>query len=199
MKRRPSTALVVYCHPDPDSFSAHLRDRTLAGLRAAGYEIDLIDLYGEGFEPTLRRDEWSAHRTTEISADVADHCRRLASADALVLVYPTWWSGQPAMLKGWFDRVWVDGVAYDLAPGARRITSRLRKIRSITVVTTHGSARYLNIIEGQSGRRFVGRQLRALCSWRMRVHWVALYDIDRATAADRTAFAADVERRLARL
>ena len=72
-----------------------------------------------------------------------------------MLVYPTWWSGQPAMLKGWIDRVWVAGVAWDLPPGANVLRARLRNVRRIVVVTTHGSSKLVNALEGEAGKRTV--------------------------------------------
>jgi putative NADPH-quinone reductase len=192
-------ALVVYCHPLPTSFTAAARDRALAGLRAGGYEVRLRDLYAEDFRPELTAWERLHHAApAEEKPDLATHADDLRWCDTLVLVYPTWFSAQPAMLKGWFDRVWVNGVAYDLPDGSNRIRGRLHNIRRIVVVTTHGSSKVVNALQGESGKRVVGRGLRLLCHRGARVRWLALYGIDRCTHDDRNRFLEKVERRLSR-
>ena len=126
---------------------------------------------------------------------VADHVARLTGATALVLVHPTWWSGQPAVMKGWLDRVLVLGAAYELVPGRDRVRGRLRQIRRLAVVTTHGSPRWVNVLQGEAGRLTALRQVRLLCHPRCRRQWVAMYGLDRAGAPQRAAFLDRVERR----
>jgi putative NADPH-quinone reductase len=190
-------ALVVFCHPLPGSFGGQCRDRVLAGLRAGGHEVRQRDLYAEGFRPEVSAWE-REHQFAPASdkPDIAEHAADLRWCDTLVLVYPTWFSAQPAMLKGWFDRVWVNGVAYDLPEGSNRIRGRLRNIRRIVVVTTHGSSKTINALQGESGKRVVTRGIRVLCHRFARVRWIALYGIDRCTDAERAAFLNKVEQRL---
>jgi putative NADPH-quinone reductase len=190
--------LVVHCHPVADSLGAAARDRVLAGLARGRHDARVIDLYAEGFQPVLSRTEWEAQREPLSSkpADVHRHAEALRWAQALVLVYPTWWGGQPAMLKGWIDRVWVEGVAYTLPPGADRIRPLLRNLRRLVVVTTHGSPKRVNVLQGEPGKRVVLRQLRALCRRRGRGRWIALYGVDQADEARRRAFLDRVEHRL---
>jgi putative NADPH-quinone reductase len=190
--------LVVHAHPRADSFAAAVRDRVLAGLHAGGHDIDLLDLYTEGFEPCLSADEWRAHQTGIVAKpdDVKAQAARLTRAQALVLVYPTWWGAQPAIMKGWLDRVWVDGVAYTLPVGAHRVRPLLRDVRRLAAVTTHGSPKWINAIEGEPGKRLVLRQMRSLCHPLVRTTWLALYGLDRSGDAERRAFLDKVERKL---
>jgi len=102
------------------------------------------------------------------------------------------------MLKGWIDRVWMHGVAWELAAGSARLRPLLRNVRSITVVTTHGSSKWVNALEGEVGKRTVTRVLRSMCSRRCRTRWIALYGIDRSTEAQRQRFLARITRRLGR-
>jgi putative NADPH-quinone reductase len=186
---------VVHCHPRTDSFIAAARDRALAGLAAAGHEVRMHDLYAEGFEPALSAWERTNHLAPpETKPAIAPYAENLQWCDALVLVYPTWWSGQPAMLKGWIDRVWVAGVAYDLPPGSNRIRPRLRNVRRLVAVTTHGSSKLVNALQGEGGKRVIGRSLRALCHPRARTKWISLYGIDRTDEAARAKFLERVER-----
>ena len=97
----------------------------------------------------------------------------------LVLVYPTWLSAQPAMLKGWIDRTWVSGVAYHLPEGSNRIRPLLVNIRHLVVVTTHGSSKFINSLQGEPGKRVAFRSIRLMCRHTVRTHWLALYRMDR--------------------
>ncbi|MEO1059692.1 MAG: NAD(P)H-dependent oxidoreductase, partial [Actinomycetota bacterium] len=114
--------------------------------------------------------------------------------DTLVIVYPTWWSAQPAILKGWFDRVWISGVAWELPPGANRIRPLLHNIRRIVVITAHGSGRLTNLVEGRVGKRTIGRGLRAMCHPLARTQWTACYDMDRNSNEDRERFLRRLDR-----
>ena len=190
-------ALIVHAHPDPGSFSAHLVGIATDALDAAGHEHRTIDLYSEEFTAAMSKDEWELHRhDRDLKPWTERHHELLQWADAIVWVYPTWWSGPPAILKGWVDRVWTNGVAYHhtdtgLVPGP------LKHIRRMYIVTTHGSSRLVNMIEGDVGKKMIRRTLRLLCGWRCRTRWLAMYDIDRSTQADRERFAASVATRLA--
>jgi NAD(P)H dehydrogenase (quinone) len=201
-RRRSQRVLVIYCHPLADSFVAEVHRRAQAGLSAGGHEVRTSDLYAEGFRPELSVGEHTHHLDppdrTPGTDDLTAHFDNLRWCDHLVLVYPTWWSGQPAMLKGWIDRVWAYGVAFDLPAGAARITPLLGNIRTITAITAHGSTKLTNIIEGESGKRVVTRSIRLLCSRRCTTRWIAFYGVDRSSQTARTAFLDRVERRMRR-
>ena len=185
--------LVIYCHPNPDSFVAAARDRVLAGLGAAGHEVRHTDLYADGFRPELSEDERRTHLEAGIAPELQRYADDLRWAEAIVLVYPTWWSGQPAMLKGWMDRVWGAGVAWELPEGASVVKPLLTDIRRIAIVTTHGSSKWVNALEGESGKRTVFRSIRAMCSRRVRTSWTAIYKLDRIDEAERVAWLDGVE------
>ena len=123
---------------------------------------------------------------------------RLQSCEMLVLVYPTWWGAQPAILKGWFDRVWANGVAYDVHEDGSAPTPRLANVTRVIAITTHGSSKLVNSLQGEAGKRFVKRSLRVAVSRRCRISWLALYGLDRAGASDRERFVRRVSERLAR-
>lgn len=194
----------MFCHPRRDSFCGAAYDRVLAGLAAGGHEVRTCDLHADGFEPVLSLDDRRAHLVDHridptLRPDIERYVADLLWCEALVLVYPTWWSGQPAMLKGWFDRVLVQGVAWELPEGANRLRPLLHGITRIVAVTTHGSAKHINALEGETGKRTVTRAIRVLCNWRCRTTWLACYGVDRMSAAERASYLDRVERRLARL
>ncbi len=189
---------VVVCHPRADSFTAAVAAtvRNAFGDR----EVRVSDLYADGFDPVMSAEERRTHQDPpDGKSAIAAYAENLRWCDALVFVHPTWWSGQPAMLKGWIDRVWVQGVAWTLPPGANRIRGELRNIRRIVTVTTHGSSKLINALEGEGGKRVASRALRVLCSPRARVTWLALYGVDRRGPSRRAAFLRRVDRRLRRL
>lgn len=191
--------LVVYCHPLEDSYVAAVRDRVLAGLASAGAEVRCTDLYGDGFDPTFSTLDHERHMQPGTDPSVTRYADDLRWCEMLVLVYPTWWAGQPAMLKGWIDRVWANGVAWTLPDGATRLRPRLRNIKRLVAVTTHGSPKYINAIEGEGGKRTIVRSLRLMCHPLARTTWLAFYGIDNASEERRHAFLDRVERRIARL
>jgi NAD(P)H dehydrogenase (quinone) len=192
-------ALVVYCHPLEASFVAASRDRVVSALTTAGAEVRLTDLYADGFDPAFSASERVNHLVSGTDPSIRSYADDLQWCDTLVLVYPTWWSGQPAMLKGWMDRVWVNGVAWTLPDGANRLQPGLRNVRRLVAVTTHGSSKFINMVEGESGKRTLTRSLRTMCHPLARTTWLALYGIDNASQQQRTEFLDRVERRLTRL
>jgi putative NADPH-quinone reductase len=199
MSRVLSRVLVVYCHPVAGSFVAAVRDRAIAGFEAGGGEVRVTDLYASGFDPAFSAAERRAHRQPGVDPALRSHADDLGWCDTLALVYPTWWSGQPAMLKGWFDRVLVNGVAWELPEGSSVLRPLLGNITSIVTVTTHGSSKLVNAVEGEGGKRTVSRSVRLMCGRRVRTHWIAMYGVDRSTVGQRAAFLDRVERRTTRI
>jgi putative NADPH-quinone reductase len=160
----------------------------------------MSDLYADEFEPALSREEWRDHLAPHHpSAKIVGYCDNLRWCNALVFIYPTWWSGQPAMLTGWLDRVLVRGVAWELPEGASRITGQLTNVNRLVAITSHGSSKWINLVEGETGRRVIGRSLRVLCHRFARTTWLAMYDIDRSSQGEREAFLDRVEQRMRRL
>ncbi|KQQ29458.1 NAD(P)H dehydrogenase [Methylobacterium sp. Leaf123] len=188
--------LLVHCHPRRDSFNASLRDIAAAALEEAGHTIERLDLYEEGFDPRLSAEERGAYYDEGAEQpDLASHVAALRRAEALVLVYPTWWFGPPAMLKGWFDRVWLPGVAFAVG-GAKVLQPRLTNIRRIAVVTTYGSPRWLLWLVGWPDWRLFRFGIRPLCAPRCRLNWIALTGMDGATAPMRARFVERVRTKL---
>ena len=189
--------LLIHCHPRAESFSAALRDTARQALETAGHQVECRDLYAEGFTPTLSDAEHRDYLDPASNPpDVADHVASLQRAEALLLVYPTWWYGLPAMLKGWFDRIWAPGIAFKLGDGA--IEPLLTNITRIGVVTTYGSPLWLLWVIGWPDKKLINRGLRRLCARGCRVEWLMLTRMDQRGAPERAAFLAKVKARLSR-
>jgi putative NADPH-quinone reductase len=179
--------LMIYAHPREDSLAAGLRDAAKAALESAGHAVELRDLYAERFDPVLSAEERGRyHDVPDNLRGIEDHVASLRRAEALVLVHPTWWYGMPAILKGWFDRVWAPGVAFHLGSGA--IEPALTNIRRIGVVTTYGSPTWLLWYIGRIDRKLFGRGMRRLCARDCKVDWVTLTRLDQRTRAECDAF-----------
>jgi NAD(P)H dehydrogenase (quinone) len=192
--------LVIYAHPSADSFAAALHQAVVAGLRHGGHEVDDCDLYAEGFDPVLSAAERLAYNTADPDlTGVAEHVVRLRAAEALVLCFPTWWYGMPAILKGYFDRVWAQSVAFRLPEGGGAILPALTNIRKFWVVTTYGSPWWLiRLVLRDPVRAVLLGGLARLCGSGVATRFLALYNIDAASRARTAAFLAKVERAFAR-
>lgn len=189
--------LVVYAHPVEESYAAALRDAVVAALRENAHDIDLCDLYAEGFDPVLSREERIGYRAVEVNrSSVAAHVERLERAEGVILVFPSWWYGMPAILKGYFDRVWLPGVAFEFGPQAiRPLLGRLRLFGAVT--TTGAPAWFTRLYMGNPSRKVLIRGLsRLLPARRVERFWLALYGMDQSTPEQRVRFIERVKRRL---
>ncbi|MDB5483206.1 MAG: dehydrogenase [Caulobacteraceae bacterium] len=187
---------VVFAHPSSASFAGAVRDRVVRALIARGHEVDELDLYAAGFDPVLTPGEWTAHVQGGANlAGIGPEVERLRKADALVLVFPTWWFGMPAILKGWFDRVWAPGVAFHLPPRGGPLRRGLTNIRSFAVVTTHGSPWWVIALGlGNPGKTVLMRGIAPLLAPGAAIRFLALYDMDRAGRPRLERFLEGVER-----
>ncbi len=194
--------LVVFCHPSSESFGAALFETACRTLRAAGHELRVHDLYREGFDPVLNQREWDDYllRTRTIIDRNPGHIEDLIWSEGLVVIYPTWFYGPPAMLKGWLERVWLPGVAFEVADARlRRPKGKLGNIRLFVGITTSGSPWWWLRIIRDPGRNLWTRGLRPLLSPKCRVIWRQLYDMNNTSERNRVGFLACVERTLQRI
>src|SRR4028118_1098159 len=110
--------LVLYAHPNPESYGAALHRTVVSALEGAGHEVDDCDLYAEGFDPVLTYEERVNYLDVPGNRrNVDPYVRRLEQAEGLILVYPVWNFGFPAILKGFLDRVFLPGVSFRLVDG----------------------------------------------------------------------------------
>jgi NAD(P)H dehydrogenase (quinone) len=192
--------LVVFAHPDPESFSSALCAAAVEGLRSAGHHVDVIDLYAEDFDPRMSFDERVAYETPTpiLSAQVVRYAELVRQAEGLVFVYPTWWWGLPAVLKGWLDRVMVPGVSFVLDPATNKVKPGLGHLREVIGISTYGSSRTAMRFFNDGGRRNILRCIRVLAPpMRCRSAWLGLYGVDRSTSASRAEFLSKVQTTMA--
>jgi NAD(P)H dehydrogenase (quinone) len=179
---------ILYANPVGASFGAALHSQVVATLRSRGHEIDDCDLYAESFDPVMSEQERiDYHDTKANTAHVSAYANRLLAAEALVLVYPVWNEGFPAILKGFFDRVFIPGVSFKIGPDGAASPS-LQNLKKIAAVCTYGADRLSTVLLGDPPRRVVKRLLRAMPGHSVRCDYLGLYDMNHTTPERRAAF-----------
>ena len=189
--------LVVVAHPLRDSLCHALAERAIGALRAAGHEVVVEDLCAD-FDPRLGAVERASYYAPQYeAAAVRGEVDRLLAAQGLVLCFPTWWFGFPAVLKGWFDRVWAPGVAYDHATDLGPIRPRLHRLRRTLAITTLGSPWWVDrLVLRRPVRRVLKTALLGTCAPRSAFDMLSLYGAERLSAAQVQRFNARIARAL---
>ena len=179
--------LVVFAHPLAESLSAALKAAVVGGLEEAGHTADVIDLYADEFDPSLSAAERASFVQPGYAPppDAAAYCDRLLAADGIVFIFPQWWFGMPAILKGFVDRVFVPGIAFDPDPKGGRLISRLDNIKTFDVVSTTGSPRWITELYMRNPvRRQISKGISSVCCRNARFQMLSLYNVDKATRAE---------------
>ncbi len=190
--------LVIYCHPVETSFHAAMHQEVLKNLRAAGHEVDDCDLYAEGFNPVMSREErLGYHDVPANRLPLQSHIDRLFWAEALVFCFPTWCFGLPAMLKGYFDRMFMPGVAFDISDPAN-VKPSLTHIKRISAVVTYGRPRWVAWYMGDPPRKIITRYMKRLTGQGARVDYHAHYHMNIATEPQLKRFMARVGQAMAK-
>lgn len=183
--------LVLYAHPVETSFNAGLHRTIVERLTAAGHSVDDCDLYAENFDPRLGQEERLAYHNEHMpDGEIAAYVDRLRRADALVLAYPVWNYGYPAILKGFFDRVFLPGVSFKMVDG--NSVPCLHNIRKVAAVTTYGGSRFRAFLMGDPPRKLVTRLLRSTVKPLAPISYLAHYSMNNSTVLSREDFMAKV-------
>jgi len=192
--------LVVVAHPLSDNLCHAMARSAVAVLTTAGHEVQIEDLYQSGFLPALTISERQSYYNPPFeSVAVQSQIDRLLSAEALVLVFPTWWFGFPAILKGWFDRVWAPGVAYDHATDLGSIKPRLHNLKRTLAVTSLGSPWWVDrLLLRQPVKRVLKTALLGTCAPSCRFEMLSLYKAERLTPLQVRLFCSRIERALSK-
>lgn len=172
-----TACLIVTAHPLGRSLTARIAATLEGQARAMGWQVTRRDLY-DGFDPVLTPKERAGYYTTPadtLAQDKAD----LAQAQVLILVFPTWWFGFPAILKGWFDRVWTPGLAFDHSPGFGPMLPRLDRLQAVLAVTTMGAPGWIDrLVLWQPVRRILRLAILKPCAPKARLTWRVLHSAE---------------------
>jgi putative NADPH-quinone reductase len=196
--------LVVHAHPVETSYNRALFATALEGLRESGHDVDPLDLHAENFEAVMSRKERLVYHDVpdNLTPAIASYVERLRAAEGLVFIYPVWNYGYPAILKGFFDRIFVPGVSFVLVGGKEkdkgRLVPNLRNIHKVAYVTTYGGDRLRTVLMGDPPRRLARRWGWAMFGTRMPPTYLALYDMNNATPERLEGFISRVHREMIR-
>jgi NAD(P)H dehydrogenase (quinone) len=177
--------LVVTAHPLQNSLCKALAHTATEALKAAGHEVVVEDLYPQAFSPALTAAERAGYYETPYDASaVQAQAQRLCEAEALVLCFPTWWFGFPAILKGWFDRVWAPGVAYDHASDLGAIKPRLPKLKRVLIITSLGSPWWVDtFVMRQPVKRILKAAILGTCAPQAKFEMLSIYQSEKIASA----------------
>lgn len=189
--------VVVVAHPDPGSFNHAIASTATASLTRAGHAVTVLDLYAEEFRTAMSHSERQAYHSDRPLVDpmAERHAGIVKRAEALVFVYPTWWSTVPAILKGWLERVMVPGVGFVFDEN-QHVRRGLTDVRRIVGISTYRSTRLSVKALHDNGRRTLMRALRLNTALLTRRTWLALYEIDNRSLAQRQAFLKRVDQKM---
>lgn len=196
--------LVVHAHPVETSFNRALYDTAIEALRGARHEVDSLNLYDEGFQAVMSREERLNYHDIpgNLTQAVKPYVDRVRAADAMVFIHPVWNYGYPAILKGFFDRIFLPGVSFILVGGngvdTGTLVPNLKNIKKVAYITTYGGDRWRTWLMGDPPRRLARRWAWATFRTPLPPKYLALYDMNNATEDDRKAFIGKVRREMGR-
>lgn len=173
--------LVVVAHPLTRSLCHTLATRAIDTLTRAGHEVVVEDLYRGAFQAELTVQERASYYGPRYDSNtLAGEAARLLDTEGLVLCFPTWWFGFPAILKGWFDRTWGPGIAYDHASDLGAIQPRLHRLRRVLAVTSLGSPWWVDrVVMRQPVKRVLKTALLGTCAPAARLQMLSFYKSER--------------------
>ena len=180
--------LVVYAHPLEKSFLSAAHAGVVETLRRRGHAVDDLDLYAEKFDPVLSAGQMQSYVDTKLNTrEVEAYVERLRAADALVLVFPVWFDGLPAIMQGYFQRVFLPGVSVVIDENGL-FHPNLQNLKRMAAVCAYGESRSDVAKKHDPPRRFVRDNIGALIDPAGRFEYLALYDMNFSTAHRRAAF-----------
>jgi NAD(P)H dehydrogenase (quinone) len=183
--------LVVYAHPVETSFNSAIFATVKDALTRNRHIVDACDLYAENFPAIMSRaDRLLYHTIPDNRALAAPWIERLLAADALVLVFPTWVFGPPAILKGFCEKVFLPGLAFEIVDGKTR--GAMRNLKRLGAVSTYGGNRLRALLAGDPPRKLVTRALKFYAGAGTPVSYLGCYDMNRNSEATLKAFLEEV-------
>jgi NAD(P)H dehydrogenase (quinone) len=177
--------MVTVDHPWPQSFNHAILNRVVATLQESGHAVDVLDLHKDGFDPVMRADELAVYtQGKSLDPKVPGYQRRIERADHLIYIFPVWWEVMPALLKGFFDKVFLPEWAFRECDAAPLLTH----IKTGTAITTMGAPRpiYTSVeaVLCKGILEFSGVQ---------KTHWFNICEVGAKTQAERLAWLSGIE------
>lgn len=177
--------MLVIDHPWGKSYNHQMLAAAMRGLEVAGHKADVVDLHADGFDPVMHVEDLELYRYGGYrDPRVKEYQKRLAAAEHLALIFPVWWEVMPAMLKGFFDKVFLPGFAFE----EQDFSPRLTHMTGATILTTMGAPEAIHTsVEAALGRG----TLEAVGIKPAR--WINYLEVSSVSQEQRDAWLADIE------
>lgn len=159
-------------------------------MEGKGFTVTVKDLYKENFNPVLTKAERTSYYDKQFdSSQLKNDIEQLRETDSLILIFPTWWFSFPAILKGWFDRVWAPGYAYNHAPGFGKITPGLDNLKEVNVITTLGAPWWVDFfVLRKPVKKVLKIALLGACTKKCKFKMLSLYESESLTESKVESF-----------
>jgi len=196
--------LVVHAHPVETSYNRALFHAACEALTSKGHEVDALNLYDEDFPPAMSREERLGYHDIpeNLTPLTKPYVDRLRAANKIVFVHPVWNYGYPAILKGFFDRIFLPGVSFVLVGGSEsdkgKLVPAMKNIKKVAYVTTYGGDRWRTWLMGNPPKRLAMRWAWVTFGTLLPPTYLALYDMNNQTEAGLKAFMHKVRREMAK-
>jgi NAD(P)H dehydrogenase (quinone) len=193
---------VVHAHPVETSFNRSLFNAVCETLRAKGDEVDALNLYDEDFRAVMTRQERLEYHDVpgNLTPEIKPYVDRLRACEKIVFVHPVWNYGYPAILKGYFDRIFLPGVSFVMeggdTPDKGKLVPGMKNIKKVAFVTSYGGDRFRTWVMGDPPRRLAMRWAWATFGTLMPPKYLALYDMNGQTPEKLKAFIEKVKREM---
>ncbi|TDQ63726.1 putative NADPH-quinone reductase [Maritalea mobilis] len=195
-----ANVLVVSAHPLKDSLCAHLTGQIKDVLASRNAVVVHRDLYEQQFDPLLSPKERASFYKNFDQSRLIEEISELQAADILVLAFPTWWFGFPAILKGWFDRVWAPGVAFEHAEDLSALHPKLHNLKHVIAVTTMGSPWWIDqLILWRPVRRILKTALVGVCAPQAKFDFFVQYQAEKIDQHKLNRLVQRIRRKLAQV
>ncbi len=200
LRNEEANCLLVSCHPLEDSLCHHLVARVEAGLKTNGVAYEHLDLYKRGFEAPLSAVERGSYFGDFDDSGVRTEIAQLKRAETVILVFPTWWFGMPALLKGWFDRVWAPDVAFVHVAATGSISPILDNLKHCLAITTLASPWKVDrLLLRQPVKRVLKGGILKGCAPQATLEMLSLYGVNVMDEQRLEAFRGKIDRAVARI
>lgn len=194
---------VIHAHPVETSYNRALFTAACEALAGSGHQVDALNLYDEAFQAAMSREERINYHEVpgNLTPEIAPYVERLRAADAIVFVHPVWNYGYPAILKGYFDRIFLPGVSFVLVgggdePDKGKLVPAMTNIKKVAYITTYGGDRLRTMIMGDPPRRLAMRWAWVTFGTPRPPTYLALYGMNSATPERLEGFLGKVRRTL---
>ncbi|MEX0299788.1 MAG: NAD(P)H-dependent oxidoreductase [Kordiimonas sp.] len=190
--------LVIVCHPLRESLCGSLAAEAVSYLKTAGHSVEVRDLHEERFDPRLSAEERQSYYAERFAGNaLSEEIKSLTETEMLVLVFPAWWFGFPAVLKGWFGRVWAPGHAYNHAADLSALKPKLQNLKQAYAITTMGSPWWVDyFVMLKPVYRTLRFALLGACAPKCRFKMISFYKCEKVSASRYEGFVTRIKKLL---